>query len=145
MKIFDKESVENKLFRLKQICIILEETGKSSKEDFLKDYKINSIGMFNLMVGITIILDVGQHFLTRHANKTAQEYKDIVRLLGEYNIIPLKLSQESVEMAKFRNLLVHDYDKIEEAKVYDYIQKAPDIFRQFARYYIEFMDKQKAN
>ncbi len=36
-----------------------------------------------------------------------------------------------------------DYDKIDEAVVYEYIQKAPDIFRQFAKYFVEFLDKDK--
>jgi len=141
MKPYEKESIENKLIRLKQITGILEEVRSSSKEEFVKEYRLNNIGMFNLMIGITIILDIGQYLLTKYANKTAQEYKEVVKLLGEERIVPAELAEKNIEMAKFRNLLVHDYDKIDEAMVYDYLQKAPDVFRAFAKAYVEFLEK----
>ena len=54
MKLYEKESVESKLFRLKEITKILEELRVSSREEFVKDYKLNNIGMFNLLIGVTI-------------------------------------------------------------------------------------------
>lgn len=143
MKLYETESVEQKLFRLKEIINILEELSRSSKDDFVKEFKLNNLAMFNLLIGITIILDVGQYLLTKYKGKTAQEYKEVIQLLGEGGIVSSEFSKENIDMAKFRNLMVHDYDKIDEAQVYNYLQKAPDIFRQFAKYFVEFMDKQK--
>lgn len=143
MKLYEKESVENKLFRLKEIIRILEEIRLSPKKKFLDDYQLNSAGMFNLMIGITIILDIGQHLLARYTGKTAHEYKEVIKFLGEEKIVPSEFAEENIEMAKFRNLLVHEYDKIDDAQVYDFIQKAPDIFRSFAKYFVEFMEKQR--
>lgn len=143
MTIYEKESVESKLFRLKEIIKVLEELSTSSREEFVADYKLNNVGMFNLMIGVTIILDIGQYLLTRYSQRTAKEYKEVVQFLGEENIIPPKFASENTEMAKFRNLLVHDYDKIDEALVYDYLQKAPDIFRSFAKAYVDFMERRK--
>ena len=143
MIIYEKESVDNKLFRLQEMVKVLEEIRTSSKGEFLKDHKLYGAGMFNLMIGITIILDIGQHLLTRYAQRTAKEYKEVIAMLGEEQIITAEFAVANIEMAKFRNLMVHDYDKIDETMVYDYIQKAPDIFRQFAKYFVEFMDKQE--
>lgn len=142
MKLYEKESIDQKLFRLKKIIAILEEISSSPKERFVKEFELNNIGMFNLLIGITIILDVGQYLLTKYKGKTAQEYKEVVQFLGEEEIIPSEFAKGNADMPKFRNLMVHDYDKIDEAQVYDYIQKAPDIFRQFAKYFVEFMEKQ---
>lgn len=148
MTFYEKESIENKLFRLKEITKTLEEVKGYSKEKFLKEKVIASSSMFNLLIGITIILDLGQHLLTRYAQRTAKEYKEVINLLGEEEIVPREFAAANMEMAKFRNLMVHDYDKIDEALVYDYILKAPDIFRQFAKYYVDFVEKtgdQKTN
>src|SRR3989344_4984852 len=107
------------------------------------DRELSDSGMFNLMIGITIILDIGQHLLTRYKQRTAKEYKEVINLLGKEKIVPLEFAEVNIEMAKFRNLMVHDYDKIDEAMAYDYIQKVPDIFRKFSKYFIEFLDKHK--
>lgn len=141
MKPYENESIESKLFRLKEIIGILEELSGSDKNAFVTDFKLNNVAMFNLLVGITIILDVGQYLLSKFVGKTAEEYKEVIRMLGENGIVEKKFADDNIDMAKFRNLLVHDYDKIDEAQVFDYIQKAPDVFRQFAKSYIEFMDK----
>ncbi len=143
MKLYEHESVNNKLFRLKEISKILDEIRPVTREEFLKDGKLNSAAMFNLLIGITIILDVGQHLLTQFAQRTAREYQEVVKFLGEEKIISVSLASENKRMASFRNMLVHEYDKIDLAQVHDYLQKAPDIFRQFARYFVEFIDKQE--
>ena len=46
-------------------------------------------------------------------------------------------------MASFRNIIAHDYDKLDTSIAYEHLQKAPEIFRQFAKCFVEFMDKQK--
>ncbi len=142
MKLYEHESVDNKLFRLKEVSKILDEIRPVTREEFLKDGKLNSAAMFNLLIGITIILDVGQHLLTQFAQRTAREYQEVVKFLGEEKIISVSLASENKKMASFRNMLVHEYDKIDLAQVHDYLQKAPDIFRQFAKYFVEFMEKQ---
>lgn len=142
MKLYEHESVDNKLFRLKEISKILDEIRLVQKEEFLKDNKLNSAAMFNLLTGVTIILDVGQHLLTQFAQRTAHEYKEAIQFLGEEKIISKEFAEQNMGMASFRNMLVHEYDQIDIGKVYTYLQKAPDIFRQFAKYFVEFIDKQ---
>ena len=133
--------MNSKLFRLKDVIGILEKLSRSRKDEFVKKFELNNLAMFNLLIGITIILDVGQHVLSRRVGKTAEEYKEVVRMLGENGIVSKAFADENIDMAKFRNFMVHDYDKIDEAMVYDYLQKAPDVFHQFAKYFVEFMER----
>ncbi len=141
MKFYEQESVDNKLYRLKEITKILDEARSIPREKFLNDAVQNGSAMFNLLIGITIILDVGQHLLAQKAQRTAHEYREVIKFLGEEKIISAEFADINEGMASFRNKLIHDYDTIDLDKVYDYLQKAPDIFRQFAKYYVEFMEK----
>jgi len=52
-------------------------------------------------------------------------------MLGNKDIISKELSDKLIKMAKFRNLLVHLYWKIEEEKVYELIQSELDDFNEF--------------
>ena len=137
----DKKSVQEKLDKLEQAIKLLENYKKVSREDFLVDFTINSAAQYNLVLGIEIIIDIGHHLLTEFYHLHPKEYKEIIEALGEYEIVPEKFAKENVEMAKFRNLIIHQYGKVDMKKVYQNLQKAPDIFRQFVKYFIEFLEK----
>jgi uncharacterized protein YutE (UPF0331/DUF86 family) len=99
--------------------------------------------MFNLLIGITIILDIGQHILSHGAQRTARNYKEVIRMLGEEKIVPAAFAREHENMPSFRNMLVHEYDKIDLALVYDYIQNSPQTFQKFAAAFVSYMNKIK--
>jgi len=42
-------------------------------------------------------------------------------------------------MASFRNILVHEYAKINSKKVYENLQKAPDQFKAFIKEILEYI------
>ena len=136
-----KPIIEEKLKKLGEIITWLEQYKKVPKPDFLKDHTIDSATKHDLFLGIEIILDIGNHLLIETFNIRVGEYSEIIEKLGEKGIIPKEFAKENVDMAKFRNLLAHEYIKVEPEKVYENLQKAPYIFRQFAKAYQEFLDK----
>lgn len=138
----DTKIIQEKLAKLNQVIKLLEKYKKVSREDFLIDFTINSAAQFNLILGIEIIVDIGNHILAEKYQVHPKEYKEVIEALGEYEIIPGDLARENVEMAKFRNLIIHQYGKVDMELVYQNLQKAPDIFRQFAKYFVEFLEKQ---
>ena len=127
--------------RLNYIVQLLEEYKKMIKKDFLIDDTINSAAQFNLVIGIEIIVDTGNHILNEGYQIHSKEYKEVIKNLGEYDIVPRNFALENIEMAKFRNRIIHDYDDVDMKQVYDNLQKAPDAFRQFAKYYSDFLEK----
>lgn len=46
-------------------------------------------------------------------------------------------------MAKFRNLIIHEYGDVDVGKVYEYTEDAPEVFRQFAQYFNDFLELRK--
>jgi len=139
MSPIDKKTIDDKLLRLQEVINILNELKKVSSEEFLKDQKLNSAVMFNMIVGIELIVDIGNHILSEVFQKPGKTYKDVIILLGEFTVIPKEFSDQNKEMPDFRNKLIHDYDRVSLDKVYDYLQKAPDVFIEFARHYSEFI------
>lgn len=137
----DKKSIDRKLKRLIESLKYLDKYKKESKEDFLIDFTVNAAAMHYMVLGIEIIVDIGNHFLSEVYQAHPDEYKEVIGALGEYEIVPEKFAKENTDMARFRNLIIHAYDKIDMEEVYQNLQKAPDIFRKFAKYYIKFLEK----
>lgn len=137
----DKKAINKKLNKLTESLEYLEKYRKETKEDFLVDFTVNAAAMHYMVLGIEIITDIGNHILNENYQVSSDEYSEVIEKLGEYEIVPEKFAKENADMAKFRNLIIHAYDKIDMGQVYQNLQKTPDIFRKFAKYYVEFLEK----
>lgn len=141
MSPINRKTIEEKLFKLQEITKILNDLKSYSEEKFIKDTIINNAAMFNLVVAAEVIIDIGNHILVEAFQRSAKTYADVVVELGETGVIHKEFAEDNKDMVKFRNKLIHDYDRVELTKVYEYLQKAPNIFNEFARYFINFLEK----
>ena len=133
--------MSEKLAKLDEAVNLLKEYRLAPYENFLSDKTLQGSTMYYMIIGVEVIVDIGMHILSAVYHTTAREYKEAIEKLGEYEVVPEKFAKENADMAKFRNLLVHEYGIVDLEQVYNNLQKAPDIFRKFAEYYIDFLEK----
>lgn len=137
----NKNSINQKLKKLEESMKMLEEYKKVQEKDFVEDATISGAAIHYLVLGIEVIMDIGNHILTEAFQEHADSYEEIILKLGETKVMPEDFAKDNVDMAKFRNLLIHEYIKIDLKQVYRNLQEAPDIFRKFAEHYLEFLEK----
>lgn len=142
MSPLNKKSIHEKLFKLQESVKILEELKAEGREKFFADFKIQDSATLNMFTSIEAIIDIGNHIITEVFQKQAKIYAEVIDILGKTGVIPEAFAKENADMPKFRNLVAHNYDKITPEGVYENLQKAPDIFRAFAKYFVEFMEKE---
>lgn len=143
MSPLNKKSVKKKLELLDEVVEKLEEIKPIGKDKFVSDFYIHDTAIRNLVLGIEIIVDVGNHILSETFHSSAKTYKDVIIDLGKGEVIPKDFAGENAEMTDFRNLIIHAYGNLDIKKVYQNLQIAPDVFRQFAKYFVKFLEKQK--
>lgn len=139
----DQISVKDKLFKLDLSIRLIEELMSRDRNILFKDDVLKSAIYFNLIVSIEIILDIGNHILSSEFNRPEDNYESIIYSLGMRGIIPKELADENKGMGSFRNLLVHDYGKIDDKKALEYAEKAPAIFRKFGEIFIKMTEPAK--
>lgn len=61
--------------------------------------------------------DIANHIISDKGYRTPKSYVDIFKVLNENNIINKDLFEIMAKMAKFRNIVVHQYDKLDETIV----------------------------
>ncbi len=76
-------------------------------------------GKYKLLVAIEGAISVCNHIVTRVIKEIPTSYSDCFSLIGEHGIISKELVERLSEMAKFRNILVHVYWKIDDEKVHE--------------------------
>jgi uncharacterized protein YutE (UPF0331/DUF86 family) len=101
----------------------LREISDISKEEFLKKHYLVAGAKYYLIVSIESIIDLSNHIISQNSFRIPESYSDTFRVMAEAEIIPLNLTERLIEMAKFRNRLVHIYWEVDDELVYDIIKE----------------------
>ncbi len=110
----------------------LQELGSIPIEDFLKDYKNPASAETFLRHCLEAIFDIGRHILAKTGKaRLTQEYKDIAKGLKESGVISQSLSERLIEMAGYRNRIVHFYHEITKEELYQILQTDLEDIRRF--------------
>lgn len=86
-----------------------------------------------LQIAIEACLDLGYHIIADEGLREPEDNKDVFKVLAEAGIIDAKLLGSLQPMASFRNLIVHDYGKIDDEIVFGILKRRLEDFREYAR------------
>ena len=111
----------------------LEGIRRMSRDAFLADEDSRDLACYRLMVVIEATLALCYHIAARRLRKVPEEYAECFGNLAAAGIIPADLADRLQRMARFRNLLVHTYRKIDYGKVYEILQGDLEDVRMFSR------------
>ena len=111
----------------------LERIKGKSKEEFLKDPDLQDIACYRLLIAIEASLNLCYHVAAKQLKRVPGEYAECFALLMEAGIIDSELGSRLQRMARFRNLLVHMYWKLDFEFLYDLIQDRLEDLRNFSQ------------
>ena len=112
-------------------CKRLEQIRSSmTRERFLGDRDAQDIASYRLLVSIEAALGLCYHVSARQLKKVPQEYAGRFGILGEAGLMPADLSERMKKTARFRNLPVHLYGKVDYSAVYDILSGSLGDLRQ---------------
>lgn len=119
------QEIEESLGRLEKFKAV-------KKEDFLKDRDLQDIACYRLLVAIEAALGLCYHVSAKQLKRVPEEYAECFAILSDAQMIPKDLSETLQRMARFRNLLVHMYWKLDYSAVYDLIEHHLVDLRRFS-------------
>lgn len=90
----------------------------SSLDDFLASPHYEAAGESYLRRALEALLDLGRHLLSKVFGVAATEYKKIPRSLREQGVLSPELAGILVEMAGYRNRLVHFYQDVSPEELF---------------------------
>jgi len=122
----------------------LREFQRMSYDEFAANPLFSSAAERHFQVAIQAAIDIGQYLLSNLMIGQPADYADIFVKLGEAGVVPPAFANRLVDMARFRNVLVHLYLEVDTRKVYQYIQNNLGDFEEFARYVAIFLKKDQA-
>lgn len=125
--------VNEKLKKLEDYVGLLKSFGKVDEEELKKDpLKRGAIERY-FQLAAEVVIDVAGLLIAEYRFRTPEDYKDSLLILGEEGVLSKDFAKKFSGIAGFRNILVHEYLKIDYQKVADNLNNHLGDFEEFAR------------
>ena len=121
--------IQNKLARIESYLTKLREIIPRGFKEYEKDWKTQMIAERGLQILIEIIIDVANCLIAIKNWGPTTSSADSIRLLALKKVISSE--EPYLKMIRFRNFIVHDYEKVDNAIVYSILTKNLDDIRKF--------------
>ena len=93
------------------------------------------IAFYDVHRALEAVMDIGSHILSRIPGARATSYKEIPLLLGKNKVVPRNFAEkELLQMAGYRNRMVHFYSEITEKELLRIIHENLEDFERFCAY-----------
>lgn len=132
------EVINERLREIDENLKILEELRKTDRENFLKEPKVYKLAERCLEVSIQALLDICHYLIANNQWTKPTTNKEAIEVVARNNVIPEEFAKRILPLAGLRNILIHEYIKIDPKRLYVQLQNLAD-FREFQRYVIAYL------
>jgi len=115
--VVDRDLVLRKLADLDQYLGQLSEYQSVSVEQYRGDWKTQRIIERTLQMAIEVCLDVATHIIADRGLRAPTTYAEAFEVLGEAGLLDPVMRDVMIRMSRFRNLIVHEYARVDPAMV----------------------------
>lgn len=136
----DKPLILRKLSALDEYSKQLGEFAGISLEEYAGNWKVQRIIERTLQMMIETCADIANHIISDKGYRIPKSYVDTFKVLYENGIINNDLFEVMAKMAKFRNIVVHQYDKVDEAIVVDILKNHISDFAVYRNAILQILD-----
>jgi uncharacterized protein YutE (UPF0331/DUF86 family) len=121
--VVDKTLILRKLAELEEYLGQVKEYANITVDRYSKDWKAQRIVERTLQMMIEICADVAGHIISDKGYRVPATYADTFRVLYENDMLNEELFETMEKIAKFRNIIVHHYDKVDAEVVAGILKK----------------------
>lgn len=129
----DRNVVLRKLSELDIYLAQLKEFSNITLEHYKADWKMQRIVERTLQIIIESCVDIANRIISDSGMRPPKTYADTFRVLSENGIIATNLFTVLEKMAKFRNIVVHQYEEVDAEIVMVILEKHLRDFEEFKK------------
>lgn len=132
---FKIKELQKNLILLKQVSLDINKD--NLKQDMLKYWGIER----GLQICVECVIDIANIIISTTDLDKPDSYRETILTLFRLGILPEKFAKQIVGMASFRNILVHDYLRVDEDVIIDVLKNKLDDFAKFINYVQKWLNE----
>jgi uncharacterized protein YutE (UPF0331/DUF86 family) len=139
----DKLLIGRKIAQIDTYLGQIREFSKISVGAYKKNWKTQRIVERTLQILIEVCIDIANHIISDEGMRLPGGYADTFEVLMENGIIDKRLFPTMMKMTKFRNVIVHQYEKIDPAIVVSTLHRHLSDFERYKKAIIKYLSSAK--
>lgn len=128
-----KQLVTEKLDALRRCINRIENKRPDTTEELISDLDLQDILSVNLERAVQLCVDIGTHIIAETDAKAPNTMADTFNILYQENILSKSTADVMKKAVGFRNIAVHNYQKINWEIVFSICHLKLEDFKQFAQ------------
>lgn len=135
----DKNLILRKISELEKYLEQLKEFSAITLDEYKSDWKTQRIIERTLQIMIETCVDIANHIIADNNMRPPTSYADTFKVLSEKSVLNNELSDIMSRMTKFRNIVVHQYEKVDAGIVINILKKNLDDFLKYRESILGFL------
>lgn len=137
------EIIQLKIKELQKNLILLQSVSANIDEENLKEDIIRYWGIERgLQISIECIIDISNIIISSLDMEKPDTYRQSILFLEKEKILPKQFAKEIANMISFRNILVHDYMRVDEKIMIDILKNRLGDFVKYINYINAWIEKE---
>ena len=122
----DELRVRAMLDRLAAEIDALRRLAGRSAAELLDDDDLLAAVKYRFIVAVEASIDIGRHVVASAGLRAPLDYSDVFAVLHEADLLDAETAAQLSDTARFRNLLVHGYGKVDDHRVVEILHTRLD-------------------
>lgn len=140
----DIRMVKNKVDAILTDLAQLKEFESYTFDQVAKDYRTHKVVERIIEVVVNEAIDINQHLIVKSGqSKLPFDFKESFLLLGKLGVYPQEFAQKIANSVGLRNILVHQYRKIDEQIFYASMKDCLIQYAKYCEYVLAYLSAQK--
>ena len=140
----DKDFIKRKISLIQDDLVSLSSMASLSLDEVAGDF-VKQAALERLLERIiNRAIDTNRHIICEMKNEkisAPKDYRDTFLLLAELNIFSIDFAKEIAKSIGTRNVLAHEYDKTDQALIYNSVGDCLKDYNEYCRYILEYIEK----
>lgn len=123
----------NKVATIERCVLRARDEYQKDPPTFATDFTRQDAAILNIQRACEAALDMGQHLIRKHKLGIPQSSRDVFALLATADFLPAELAEKMKKMVGFRNIAVHEYQRLQLAVTEYVITQRLDDFKLYCQ------------
>lgn len=118
IKVVDIDFIKHRLDEINEALGYIKEIVKEDEGEFIKDFKSRFALRHLILIVVESAASIALHILAEDFNKRVSSYSEAFERLSHHGILSPEIALEMISLTRLRNLIVHRYWLINDARIY---------------------------
>ncbi|ROR01522.1 type VII toxin-antitoxin system HepT family RNase toxin [Desulfosoma caldarium] len=137
----DKVLVQRMCSDIRANVQLLREATDITWEVYCRDPRSRRFVERTLHILVETCIDIAHHIISDDGFEEPTSYSEAFQILATHGVLPMEEVEIYERMARFRNLIVHYYEKIDDAVVFGVFRNHLHDFERFAGHILNYLQE----